>query len=103
MSNSDMNIRLSGLVFKREQRQGIRIVAEQIYAFAPSDSTLRLNFEQKGDQVKVTGRVASQVGVFAADAMDSCPVQAMRKLQTKLNNDFTQWKEKRFFQQEVAS
>jgi len=64
----------------------------ELYFSAPSDSGLNLTLEKTKELIRASCRIASQAGVFTAEAAADSAMQAMKQIEKKINEQLWQWK-----------
>lgn len=93
----DMKYEFKGINPDDNVRSYVAHVAHNLYFAAPSDSGLDLVVEKSKNAVKASCRIASQAGVFAAEAISENVINAVDQLQEKINQQLKSWKTQRFF------
>lgn len=71
-------------------------LADQIYYSSPSDSGIKFAIQRSQGLVKASCRIASQVGLFVAEATGENPVSTIKKLEKKIKHQLDSWKMNRF-------
>lgn len=71
-------------------------VAEELYFAAPSDAGLDLVIEKIKNEIKASCRIASQVGVFTAEAIGTNVISAVEQIRKKIDLQLKFWKSQRF-------
>lgn len=96
MTYHNLKFEFMGFDPKYEVRNFISSVAEGIHALAPSDSVMRVVIEKSKEAIRASCQIASQAGVFAAEAMSDCPKKAIRQIESKIKRQLDEWKKYRF-------
>ena len=96
MINEKVDIEIDDLVQEDETKKMIALLADNLYLSAPSDSFMKLVFKKSQGVVKASCRIASQVGVFAADVVGQTPVSTIRQLEKRIQDQLKLWKLDRF-------
>lgn len=63
---------------------------------APSDSAIKLTLKKVGQVFSYKCRICSFSGIFRATAVNSCPIEGMRQIEQRLNEQLMEWKKRRF-------
>lgn len=96
MNNDTIQVEFKGFDPGYDIKNIIAAVAENLHLSAPSDAAMKVAIQKSQHAVLASCRIASQAGVFVADAMSDCPVQAFRKIEKKIKRQLDGWKRKRF-------
>jgi predicted ATP-dependent protease len=78
-------------------------VAEKLHLAAPSDSAMKLALKKGKGIVQASCRIASQAGVFMAEAVSDSPVRAALQIEKKIRWQLEDWKQRRFSEEERAT
>lgn len=74
----------------------VSTIADRLHFSAPSDSDLKLVMEEGKGVIRASCRIASQAGIFVADAMSDNPIRAVRQIERKICRQLAYWKRHRF-------
>jgi hypothetical protein len=99
MLNQSVSFEFSGFNPEYEIKSSIMSVADRLYNLAPSDSVMKLALRKGSGQVEASCRIASQEGVFIADAKSNSPVTAVRQIESHIMRQIENWKNYRFIEQ----
>lgn len=97
MGYENLIIVFKGMTPTKSLKQWVRILADKIQWESPSDANLKIVCEQSGQWLKASCRIASQVGVFVAEAAAETPEKCIEKLELQVQNKLNSWKKKRRF------
>ncbi|HAG90542.1 MAG TPA: hypothetical protein DCL41_01645 [Bdellovibrionales bacterium] len=92
----DVQYKFEGFSPDREFGVSLALVADKIKGLAPSDAAVRWRFSQISDQVQVSCRISSCVGIFSAEAKSPSAHKALRRVQNKILRKLDHWKNQRF-------
>lgn len=98
MINENVEYEFMGFDPEYNIKTFIGTVADKLYFSAPSDSFIKLAVKKSQGAVKVSCRIASQVGTFVAEATAENPIHAMQRLEKQINHQLDSWKMNRFNQ-----
>lgn len=100
---NDVQFEFLGFSPDEQIKNFVSSTADQLYFSAPSDSALKLVVERSKNAIRASCRIASQAGVFVADAMSDSPVRAVRQIESKIRRQLDDWKKRRFEKAERSS
>ena len=96
MINENLEYEFMGFDPEYEIKTFIATVAHKLYFSAPSDSAIKLVVKKGQGMVKASCRIASQVGIFVAEASSENPICAIQQLEKRIKHQLDSWKMNRF-------
>ncbi len=96
MLNHNINFEFIGFDPEYEAKRFINSAADRVQSLAPSDSFMKVAMKKGGDVVEASCRIASQAGVFVAEAVCNSPVAAIHQVESKIRQQLDEWKKRRF-------
>jgi ribosome-associated translation inhibitor RaiA len=81
---------------ENEIKQVISAIVEKLHFNSPSDSAMTMVLNSTKNISKATCRIASQTGVFIAEATNKNPLEAITMLETKMRKQLEEWRKSRF-------
>jgi len=82
-------------------REYVVKTVNDLYLSAPSDSSLYLVAEKSKSAFRATCRIASQVGVFTAEAFSNSALNAVKQVEKRIDYQLRQWKRNRFTEHSI--
>ncbi len=96
MKHEHFSIEIRGILPTQSLQSMLKQVSERIHWQSPSDSFLKIFCEQSKEAMKASCRIASQAGVFVAEAISESPEERLRNLEKRIYEQLNTWKETRF-------
>lgn len=93
---NDVQFEFLGFNPDERVKEFVSNIADRLHLSAPSDSGLKLVIEKSKDAIRASCLIASQAGVFVADAVSDSPIQALRQIEAKISRQLDRWKKHRF-------
>lgn len=92
MQHDNVQCEFMGFDPDHEIKSFIKSVADKISYLSPSDAALTLAVRNGKDAIQASCRVASQAGVFVAEAASKNPIRAVRKIEREISKQLDNWK-----------
>ncbi len=96
MQSNSMQLEIINFTPEKKLDDSINKVSEKLYDNAPSDSAIKIVFRASRGVIKATCRIASHAGIFVAEAITESPLQALKQLEKRINQQLIEWKKRRF-------
>lgn len=91
-----LSIEIKGMSPEQPVKDMIHLVAEKIHCQAPSDSCMKVVFEQSKEAIRASCRIVSHAGIFIAEAISEAPDEVIKQLEQKIGERLSFWKKTRF-------
>lgn len=93
-----MNLQFEFLNFKPETeiKSFVAHIGEKLQMTSPSDSVITVALSKGKDLMQASCRIASKAGIFVADSVSECPINAIQKIESQIMGQLNSWKQTRF-------
>jgi ribosome-associated translation inhibitor RaiA len=96
MQANSMQLEIINFTPERKLDDSINKVSEKLIESAPNDSVIKIVLRASRGVIRATCRVASHAGIFVAEAITESPIQALKQLEKRMNQQLNEWKKRRF-------